>query len=181
MAPNPSIKWDVLKRAPYVKRWASPMSSMHSIRKRRPHRTTSDVLCYSPKRVSQGTVRRAYEHWRREQGKPMRCDIESCVYYTQPLVWGGRPFKLILDHVNGVRLDNSPENLRFVCPNCESQLPTHGGRNRGRLLEAHESKYSHRSDSGHRNDHIIPKGAELQASGLAPNVVILFHENKYVA
>jgi hypothetical protein len=43
--------------------------------------------------------------------------------------WGGKPLTLILDHENGDPVDHCKENLRFVCPNCESQLPTHGPRN----------------------------------------------------
>jgi hypothetical protein len=45
-------------------------------------------------------------------------------------VWEGKALGLILDHENGDPSDHRLENLRFVCPNCESQLPTHGSRNR---------------------------------------------------
>jgi hypothetical protein len=43
--------------------------------------------------------------------------------------WKGQPLVLILDHENGDPTDHRLENLRFVCPNCESQLPMHGSRN----------------------------------------------------
>jgi hypothetical protein len=43
--------------------------------------------------------------------------------------WQGKPLVLRLDHVNGKRDDNRLENLRMVCPNCDSQLPTFAGRN----------------------------------------------------
>jgi hypothetical protein len=46
-------------------------------------------------------------------------------------VWNGHPLMLQLDHVNGVDDDNSPDNLRLLCPNCHSQTPTFAGRNRG--------------------------------------------------
>lgn len=43
--------------------------------------------------------------------------------------WDGSSLVLILDHINGKRKDNRLENLRFVCPNCNSQLDTFAGRN----------------------------------------------------
>ena len=49
-------------------------------------------------------------------------------------VWRGESLVLILDHENGDPSDHRLGNLRFVCPNCESQLPTHGSRNRKRRV-----------------------------------------------
>jgi hypothetical protein len=43
------------------------------------------------------------------------------------------PLKPILDHMEGNNSDNRPEMLRLLCPNCDSQLPTRGGANRGRI------------------------------------------------
>ena len=43
--------------------------------------------------------------------------------------WNGKPLSLILDHINGVNNDHRITNLRFVCPNCDSQLPTFCSRN----------------------------------------------------
>ena len=40
-------------------------------------------------------------------------------------VWAGRKMSLILDHINGIRNDHRIENLRFLCPNCNSTLITH--------------------------------------------------------
>jgi hypothetical protein len=45
-------------------------------------------------------------------------------------VWDEKPLVLILDHINGVHNDDRIENLRLVCPNCNSQLPPFAGRNR---------------------------------------------------
>jgi len=43
--------------------------------------------------------------------------------------WNGKPMPLILDHINGKNNDNRLENLRFVCSNCDSQLPTYKSKN----------------------------------------------------
>ena len=46
--------------------------------------------------------------------------------------WNGKDIIMILDHSNGVSNDNRIENLRMVCPNCNSQLDTHCGKNNKR-------------------------------------------------
>jgi hypothetical protein len=45
-------------------------------------------------------------------------------------IWNGKPMPLILDHINGKNNDNRVSNLRFVCSNCDSQLPTYKSKNR---------------------------------------------------
>ena len=45
--------------------------------------------------------------------------------------WQGKELRLVLDHVDGDATNNRRENLRLVCPNCDSQLPTFKARNRG--------------------------------------------------
>jgi hypothetical protein len=96
------------------------------------------ILRYQQQRVHADTLRRHFVAWRQTQDPPLpeRCDNPECQFYTAPLVWNGQPFGLILDHSNGVNSDNRPENLRFLCPNCDAQLPTRGGSNRGRVEKA---------------------------------------------
>jgi hypothetical protein len=43
------------------------------------------------------------------------------------------PLKPILDHQEGVNADNRPHMLRLLCPNCDAQLPTRGGGNKGKV------------------------------------------------
>ena len=52
-----------------------------------------------------------------------------CCICGQDAKWNGVPIVMILDHINGINDDNRKENLRLVCPNCNSQLPTFAGRN----------------------------------------------------
>lgn len=43
--------------------------------------------------------------------------------------WNGKLLVLVLDHKNGVNNDHRFENLRLLCPNCNSQTETFSGRN----------------------------------------------------
>lgn len=52
-------------------------------------------------------------------------ECEICLNKGQ---WMDKPLVLILDHINGINNDNRLENLRFVCSNCDSQLPTYKNR-----------------------------------------------------
>lgn len=135
-------------------------------------RGRNDVLRYSPRPASRATVRRQYARWRVQQGLPVRCDMPNCAFHTQPLLWGGKHLPLILDHISGNNLDNSPGNLRLLCPNCDSQLSTRGGANRGRVLEAAEGKFVLLSRDGKRHYHLIPETGHLNFTGYPPSVVV---------
>lgn len=80
--------------------------------------------------------------WRKEQGIPDRCDNPKCQFYSEPLFWNGQSLPLILDHIEGNRFDNLPGSLRYLCPNCDAQLTTKGGANRGRVSEVCDGGYS---------------------------------------
>jgi Zn finger protein HypA/HybF involved in hydrogenase expression len=55
------------------------------------------------------------------ENKCSKCDL--------PAEWDGQPLVMVLDHINGIRNDNRKENLRLLCPNCNSQTSTFSGRN----------------------------------------------------
>lgn len=46
---------------------------------------------------------------------------ECALCKTGPL-WNGQELALELDHINQINNDNRIENLRFLCPNCHSQV-----------------------------------------------------------
>lgn len=56
--------------------------------------------------------------------------LYSCAICSLKDSWNNKKLVLRLDHINGDNSNNSLSNLRFVCPNCDSQLPTFAGRNR---------------------------------------------------
>jgi len=43
--------------------------------------------------------------------------------------WNGKPLVMVIDHINGKNNDNRIENLRLLCPNCNSQQDTFCGKN----------------------------------------------------
>jgi len=48
----------------------------------------------------------------------------TCSICLQDSSWCGQDLVLILDHINGIFNDNRISNLRFLCPNCNSQQST---------------------------------------------------------
>lgn len=118
--------------------------------------TQDEILRYQKGRRSQGTILRYYLEWRSQQIPllPVRCDIESCMFYTSALLWNGNTLSPILDHKNGVNGDNRPENLRLLCPNCNSQQPTQGGRNKGKVEQSEGGFATIRPDG--KKDYVLP-------------------------
>lgn len=60
-----------------------------------------------------------------EEGVEHACALCGCLP-----TWNGLPLSLQLDHIDGDRKNNQQSNLRLLCPNCHSQTPTWGVRNR---------------------------------------------------
>jgi hypothetical protein len=69
-----------------------------------------------------------------QEGVCALCGIEAA--------WNGAPLEFVLDHIDGDSDNNRRANLRLLCPNCDSQLPTFKSRNRGRGRHSRRQRYA---------------------------------------
>ena len=86
---------------------------------KRIRRTKDNVFCNNST-VSQRTLR----NWYIKINSDTICKI--CGQLNE---WNNKPLVMILDHINGDNHDNRIQNLRWICPNCASQLSLYTGRN----------------------------------------------------
>lgn len=84
-------------------------------------KVTLDMIFTENSTVSQNTLKRWYKKGEYIEYKCSICGLEP--------YWNGAELTLILDHINGNNRDNRLENLRWVCPNCDHQLPTFCSKN----------------------------------------------------
>lgn len=66
----------------------------------------------------------------------------TCSICGATSVWNGLPLLFVLDHINGDASNNARSNLRMICPNCDSQLPTYKGRNKGHGRFVRRARYA---------------------------------------
>ncbi len=64
-----------------------------------------------------------------------------CDICNHPPEWMGSPIVFILDHINGDSTNNHRDNLRLVCPMCDSQLPTYKNKNAGKGRHSRRERY----------------------------------------
>lgn len=92
-----------------------------SLGNRRPIKRNKDNIFIENSTADQTTLRKYYKEGEYTE--------YVCAICGQKPEWNNKPMTLILDHINGKNKDDRLENLRWVCPNCNSQLPTTGSRN----------------------------------------------------
>ena len=65
-----------------------------------------------------------------------------CAICGRDTTWQDQPLVFVLDHDDGNPTNNTRENLRLICPNCDSQLPTYKSRNRGNGRHFRRQRYA---------------------------------------
>ena len=66
-------------------------------------------------------------------------------------IWNDKPVIFVLDHIDGNADNNNRDNLRLVCPNCDSQLDTFKSKNK----KSARSKYRRVVNMEHYKENFI--------------------------
>lgn len=88
----------------------------HAKGKQRPRLTPSEILV-----VDRFNGRREHHHLLNRALQESGVKYE-CVLCGISSKWNNKKLILEIDHINRDCLDNRKENLRFLCPNCHSQV-----------------------------------------------------------
>lgn len=65
----------------------------------------------------------------------------KCLICKSGKTWFGKSLNFVLDHIDGNSENNRRDNLRLICPNCDSQLDTYKSRNKGNGRHTRRERY----------------------------------------
>ena len=66
----------------------------------------------------------------------------KCAICGMTTEWNNKPIVFILDHIDGHASNNKRDNLRCICPNCDSQLDTYKSKNKNGDRHYYRYRYS---------------------------------------
>jgi hypothetical protein len=95
-----------------------------------------DLLIAKWKETGIAKVGSHQHHYIREYLKQKQNDC--CAICGLNSQWKGSPLNFIIDHIDGNSNNSSESNLRLVCPNCDSQLPTYKGKTKDLVVTIEE-------------------------------------------
>ncbi len=104
----------------------------HFYKKQKPNYSDEDVFCKDSV-VTQDCLRHRFL---KKNIVPYQCAI--CGNTGK---WNNKDLTLRLDHIDGENNNNVFENLRWLCPNCDSQLDTYCGANKKAHKNRREQKF----------------------------------------
>lgn len=107
-----------VKKGEYSKYCSQECSTVHRMQENYEKYKLDNSIAYGQKNM------RSYKKWFLEE-QNYKCDI--CGINNS---WNEKELVFILDHIDGNADNNQRENLRLVCPNCDSQLDTFKSKNK---------------------------------------------------
>ena len=117
---SPHGQWYKLVKARIIKGDIVYTRSKKSLHLKKP---MSDILI-NKSNYDRGDLKKRLIKEKYLENKCSICELEA--------QWQGRSLVMVLDHINGYYNDNRLKNLRLLCPNCNSQIPTFAGGNKKR-------------------------------------------------
>ena len=94
----------------------------------RSHHTQMMKRFFEGKQTNRQTLYKALVETKGNHCHNPLCTVQS--------TWCNNSITLTVDHIDGNAGNNHPSNLRLLCPNCNSQTSTFGGRNKGHGRQA---------------------------------------------
>jgi hypothetical protein len=100
--------------------------------------------CAAPTLEGEYKTKKSYEYYLNNQEEFCRSNYipvkfkkfflidqdNKCSICTRENSWNNKPLVFVMDHKDGDASNNRRENLRLVCPNCDSQLDTFKSKNK---------------------------------------------------